>query len=340
MDEAGAVLSGPRGRRFCAEVACAGRDDVRGAFVDAARSPGDGATRRRWLAALPPAADTTEDTLLTCLADAVAHARYWQEPDEEDVLLTDPDVVAALRPVAQAVVASPTWQWWTSPLDADAQAHVQWTGEHSTDPPRLGGAADGLREWWRTTVEDERSAHERPDDPRARWSGIWWSAPAGGHLVTTSRARSGLGATQLMLTEDDAGWSQATVLPLRPVRAPRVYEVSGPQAWVDLVERHPLDVTRARRHDWWRTTGRDGPWLIPDWSAVATEYDAVHLTVAAYLAAPGRPLPVAGGATVIAGWDPDATHWLADVLEASGEPVVWERDDSDEPWRWRWRPSH
>jgi hypothetical protein len=88
-----AVLSGPRGRRFCAELVCTGRDEVRRAYVDAARSRGDDAARRRFVAA-DTAPDVGEDTMLGCLADAVAYARYWQPPDDEDVLLTDRRIVA------------------------------------------------------------------------------------------------------------------------------------------------------------------------------------------------------------------------------------------------------
>ena len=44
-------------------------------------------------------------------------------------------------------------------------------------------------------------------------------------------------------------------------------------------------------------------------------------------------LDVEGGATVLAGWDPDATFWLADVLEPAGEPVAWERVPGPDRWR-------
>lgn len=68
----------------------------------------------------------------------------------------------------------------------------------------------------------------------------------------------------------------------------RVYEITGPDAWADLVGRYPMDVSRARRHDWWRTTRRAGRWLIPDYLAVTADFDAVHLSVAGYLTtAPG-----------------------------------------------------
>ena len=55
----------------------------------------------------------------------------------------------------------------------------------------------------------------------------------------------------------------------------------------------------------------------------------VAATLALKSAGDGRALPVAvpGPATrtVLAGWDPDATWWLADVLPEPGEPTDWRR---------------
>jgi hypothetical protein len=133
---------------------------------------------------------------------------------------------------------------------------------------------------------------------------------------------------QLLLTEDDAGWEHARVWPLRPTGEVRVFEVTGPEAWAALVEAYPLPLTASRRHDWFRTTGVDSEWFIPDWAAVANDYDAVHLTMVGYLTTPGTAIPVRGGASVLAGWNADETYWLADVLEPAGEPVEWERRDT------------
>jgi hypothetical protein len=66
----------------------------------------------------------------------------------------------------------------------------------------------------------------------------------------------------------------------------------------------------------------------------------VHLTVDSYLSTAGRALtvdvPGAPARTVLAGWDPDATWWLADVLPEPGEPTDWRRRDDEPP---RWEPA-
>ena len=96
-------------------------------------------------------------------------------------------------------------------------------------------------------------------------------------------------------------------------------------------------MTASRRHDWWRLTGRDGTWLIPDWAAVATRFDAVHLTVDGYLSTAGRAIPVehpsGPAATVLAGFAPDETWWLTDVRPGLGQPVDWRCDDDDRQWQ-------
>ncbi|HEV7869755.1 MAG TPA: hypothetical protein VGO95_00700 [Modestobacter sp.] len=193
----------------------------------------------------------------------------------------------------------------------------------------LHGAADGLQAWRaRTEADEQRSARERPADPSARWSGSWWSTPVLSGAVTTGRAlpsdpvRQGVirlpvedTPVGLSLVEDSMGWETARAWPLRPAPDARVLEVAGPADWVRLVERYPLEVTASRRHDWYRTTGRDGAWVIPDWFAVAADHDGVHLTVAGYLSTAS------------------ITWWLADVLASGGQPIDWIRK-LDDPALW------
>src|SRR5690606_23437349 len=57
-----------------------------------------------WRRARPHGAGVAPDgaALLDRLADAVASARYWQAPDEEDPQPADPGAVARLRSIADA----------------------------------------------------------------------------------------------------------------------------------------------------------------------------------------------------------------------------------------------
>ena len=101
-------------------------------------------------------------------------------------------------------------------------------------------------------------------------------------------------------------------------------------------------LTASRRHEWYRMTGRNGPWIIPDWAAVGREYDGVHLTVAGYLSTAGRALAVvdpssadpsgSAMATLLAGWDPDVSYWFVDLPEVAGAVTEW-REGEDGRWQ-------
>ena len=331
------LLAGPRGRRFCLGVLTAARPEIWTLALGSAMAPRvqrllDELARTLGSPdALAVAESARGSVLLAGLAEAVDSARYWQEPDETDELLRRRPVLTALGPVAALLSASLAGWLRPSSVALDRQCFVQWTDERKLQPPSLTDAAGKLARWKASTIADERQAAERPRDPAAPWSGRWWSTPALSDLVTTTRSITGLGALKLMLVEDSIGWKRALVWPLAPASGSRIYEISEPMAWTGLVARYPLEVTLAKRHDWWRTTGVDGSWLMPDWSAVAADYDGVHLTVSGYLTAAGRHLAVGQSGTVLAGWNPDETYWLNDVLRSGAVPSGWHSTESQPP---------
>ncbi len=303
------------------------------AWIGAGRLPGDAALRGELLRALErldtdPVAGWRDPLMfLGPMDETVAAARYWQSPDERDVVAADPAVVERLRPVAAAIAAAPGAAWWTTPADP---ADLRYTSRFDTQravPPPLTGAAQQLADWRIATLADNRrAATERSADPAAPFSGRWWSTPTGARLVTTTRRLPGLGSIKLAWEDDSFNQSDAAIWSLRTSGEPRMWEVDGPDAWTRLDDRYPLDVTHGRRHDWYRATGRDGSWRIPDWDAVAADWDGVHLTVAGYLSTATRALQLADAtaATVLAGWDPDQTWWLTDCLAAvPPQPEMW-----------------
>ena len=354
------LLAGPRGRRLCLQLVL---EAVERHWPPMSWTQGpagypvgrvDPESAQRLLAdavaevdGVAVAATADPVAFLPALTAAVDEARYWQEPDEVDRWLTEPAIGAELLPIAAAVATAPASQWWREPVAPAGQHAVSWLQEDPPvlDPPALTGAQPALQSWREHSVAEERRAsRERPADPRANVSGAWWSTPAlTGRLVTT-RAVSlpgtdgAVAPVGLDLVEDQMGWVSARSWPVRLAPAARVFELTGPADWAALVERYPLEVTASRRHDWWRITGWDRAWAIPDWAAVAADVDGVHLTVDGYLSTAGRALPVRvpsfGGpvATVLGGWDPDATWWLTDAATGLGTPVDWRRDDHTQRW--------
>lgn len=323
------LLSGPRGRRLCMQLVSRylgfpGPHGWYGALVGTDRllETIEAATNGQLLAELASASE--QAVMLGALTDTVDNAWHWGEPDEEDQALAQPPIARALQPIARAVAASPAAAWWVEPLAPDRQLYVQWLDSPRLEPPQLAGAADELGNWRQHTVADETGAEDAPDDPLAAITGVWWSSPGWpARLPVTTRALFAGAAVKLWLEEDGSGNTVARCWPLRARQRPRVYEIAEPQDWSALATRYPLVVDRARRRTWRPATGWSGGWVIPDWPAVAADYDAVHLTVAGYLTTAGRALPAGERRTVLAGWNPDETYWLTDLLQQHGPPTEW-----------------
>jgi hypothetical protein len=340
------LLEGPRGRRLCWSLIDPG-DYPGWDRVARGADAGDLTGLTDELTACVAHTDIEsrvtragELALLAVLAEPVMAARYWQEPEDEDIALAAPGVRDALLPIARAVTAAPGARWWPTEIARDDQRYVEWVDEHDRAPD-LTVTRARLASWRGDTIEDE--GRERPQDPAAPESGYWWSAPilwwaAPGisPLTSTSRSIPGIGAVGLDLVEDPHDWSEARCWPIAARSGARICEISGPDDWTDLAGRYPLDVSSSRRHDWWRATGWTGTWLIPDFTAVAADYDAIHLSVAGYLATAGRALAVGSARTVLAGWNPDQTYWLADVLTLAGPATTW-ADPDREPRGWTQR---
>ena len=91
--------------RFCANVGYACRAGARTSGGHWPQSPEHalqvlGAVDIRAIGEMP------ELEILHCLAYAVDCARYWEPPDEEDLIFVRPEVIAALRPIAQTLLDS------------------------------------------------------------------------------------------------------------------------------------------------------------------------------------------------------------------------------------------
>ncbi len=341
---ADALLAGPRGRSLCVNLlddrltAPSGRRRVPRAWVDALSAVRTGDAKRiagklSECAAVADLSGTPFDcsALMAGLQTAVDFASYWQEPDAEDKGFAREPAREALWPVAQAVAAAAAAgisdvRWWTEPVDRSRQRYTQFLDQHPLPEPLLAGAAGSAAAWLADTRDDERSAHDRPEDPASPYSGRWWSSPAHSRLPVTTRALPALGAVGLALVEDELGWKSARCWPVAPADGARVYEICGPDQWAELVERYPLDVSKSRRHDWWRATGWADRWLIPDYAAVAADWDAVHVSVAGYLTTAGVAIPAGGARTMLAGWDPDGTWWFNDILSFTSPPEDWRKD--------------
>lgn len=155
------------------------------------------------------------------------------------------------------------------------------------------------------------------------WSGFW----------TVSSPPAEIHDDLVAAWELDPGPISRWRLRVRPDA--RVWRIDRPSDWVGLVERFPM--AAARPHDGWELPGPNQyagdvaylasltgqhavrttleRHLLPDWTAVAREYDGVHLSWAGFITAEGfvSDLPGRGG-TMLRYWGSERTLWLADVF--------------------------
>ena len=183
---------------------------------------------------------------------------------------------------AQHIAASPVTAWWLTPVDLADQWAIVWDGTTATaisaDPLTV------LREHRARFIERERvAASDRPTDPAAKFIGDWWSTPPRS-MVTSTRSITDLGPVGLAWVEDGLGWERAQAKRVAATPTRTVFEIDSPDAWAELCRRFPLEQTASKRQDWYRTTGRAGRWVVPDWAQVAEHYAGIHLQVGAYLA--------------------------------------------------------
>lgn len=209
----------------------------------------------------------------------------------------------------------------------------------------------GLEEWLASVLTTEtRYRHDFAKNPYEEVSGEWCSTPPHGLWTSTGTWPDGT-PIGVELVEDDFGLERARACRLRLRPDARLAEIRTPEDWADLCRRYPLDVTAQRRHVWFETTGRKGRWVIPDWSRVAEDFDGVHVGLAGYLRTAGAVIDVTEGhlgedsdtiptmgstddrtASVMAGWHPDTTFWLNDVIDAVTEVAEWHYDDDADLW--------
>jgi hypothetical protein len=209
-----------------------------------------------------------------------------------------------------------------------------------------------LKDWlaWMLTAETDYR-HDFAKDPFEEVGGEWWSTPPNALWTSTDCWPKGT-PIGVDLVEDDFGLERARACRLKIRTGARICEIHTPDDWADLCRRYPLEVTAQRRQVWFETTGRKGRWVIPDWSRVAEDFDGVHVSLAGYLRTAGAVVdvgdasfiedspsrPTAGDtdertASLMAGWNPDTTYWLGDVVTGIAEVAEWVYDDDADAWR-------
>jgi hypothetical protein len=227
---------------------------------------------------LSPADLAQPNVALHLAAEAVSALSLWN-PDHDQIVANALAHERRLRPLCQAVLSQPETAWWFGPLERGGQ---EWISQLGGPPKR-----------------DQLMRPPDPPDAFARRT----QKPGEGFFTSTGKAGTS-GAMALLAS----GYGDYEVdLPLVRYRIgvhpnARVFEVDGPAAWYQLCTSYPA-------------AGLDGR-VVPNWAAVADDWDGVHLTLGGLLTAEQVQMDGPAGWVEHVGWDTEQTVWLCWVFDS------------------------
>jgi hypothetical protein len=205
-------------------------------------------------------------------------------------MTTDPERPVVLEPAAaDEITARCHLLSEISLTDADLvrgplnQRRQEWIG---TGKWSGSTAAQTLTE--QLFVSADAAAYQRPS-----------TKPAGVGIYTSTAASNGRSMWRMFLeigTEASLHPRPWAVWDVRPHGDEgEVCEIQRAETWCDLIQAYPI-----------RANGL----LYPDWRAIATDLDGVHVTLAAIVATQGFTLQTSMGPVAAAFWDIETTLWL------------------------------
>jgi hypothetical protein len=167
--------------------------------------------------------------------------------------------------------------------------------------------------WTRETTSDDARSVVAPNasDFSKPSTEVWSSAkPVSGAFYTSTELEANTSMWQIYL-RDNGG----NALPrphwlawfVRPIEDVRVCEIRNASEWASLVEEfHRVEAGG----------------LVPSWPAIATRFDAVHITPGAIAAIQGISLLTGSGTVGPSYWDVESTVWLSWKLTTIHEPAT------------------
>ena len=227
------------------------------------------------------------------------------------------------RPISELVgnvLADPRNSWWNTPLDRARQLFLRGQDDQVADPWQIPVPAGPITGWETYAQKPERPVITTTELPVGEDEEIRSS----GHAS---------------LSRGVGDWSP--VYPVEQYRLQvsadaRIFEVHSAEDWHTLAARYgDPDTHRGSDASLRDSAGIDNG-LAPTWSAVAVDYDGVHLSFAGMLTA--VQAPVSGtliGTTTLWAWDWESTHWIRPVfISTEILPALEDRPESYQSQSW------
>lgn len=177
-----------------------------------------------------------------------------------------------LASLARAILTRPEAVLWFGPLNRGAQRWISPDGS-TPDPAKLVKPVGRLSNW-------ERYAQK----------------PAGGFFTSTAVGETCSWLAALLYVGEHPANFPLVQYDLEVSPDARIFEVEGPGTWHRLCTHYPAQ-------------GENGQ-LVPYWSAIAREWDAVHLTLGGLLTSEQVRVETPDGWSEHRGWDAEQTIWL------------------------------
>lgn len=232
---------------------------------------------------------TAPETSIWLCTEASDDVEVWRADRDQILAYLDreaQDHQAFLR----RMLAQPSTSWWFELMNRERQV---WVSEDGSPP-----SEDSLI---------------TPSEPPTRWE-RYALKPVGGLFTSTmiGRVSPMLAAIALGVGDLRLGFGQPPYAIWRMEVDPsaRIFEIHSPNDWHDLCVSYPAEGNSGRHAGNEPDFSRDPRRLVPGWSKVARDWDAVHLSFGGYLTSEQVRVESEHGWTYHWAWDHEATLWL------------------------------
>ena len=209
------------------------------------------------------------------------------------------DAVRPLQPLLRDVLTDERNTWWQAPLQRHAQLSLTAHGEARPHPAEIPVPTAAL-DLWETYAQKPTGALITSTELPVPEGQLIRSSP---HAALAH----GLG-----------DWN--ATYPVRQQRLhvipdARVAEVHSATDWHDLAARYGEPATHPGSDTNLGSSADIDNGLAPTWSALAADYDGVHLSFAGLLSALYVPVTTTGiGTTTLWAWTWESTYWIRSVF--------------------------